>query len=517
MTVLIVDDQISILSGLISGLDWDSLGVTSIRTAANAKQAREILLAEPVDLLLCDIEMPGENGLSLLRWARHEGMDFVCVFLTSHADFLYAKEAIQLNCFDYILQPAQYEAIQATVARAIDRIRSNTEEKELEQYGAVAKNNAVTMLQSIFTSWSQGCPLSVQALCSTFRQLGLSLEPEHECLVIFGQLLCWHSKPWPTQEWQYAANNIMAELYGTESIRVFPFAIDSTSLGWFMIPEAGSFPQPGKVLSPLERTFSALNRYLSCDLAFYVSMPAAVNHLNEQHGPLSAARKGNRQMRAGIFCTTVGACKSDGPEDDGRFRRWAEMLTQSCGAAAAQEIAQYLDGQETPDPERLSAFSLRLQETIINAAASQGLDQRGIIAVLERHSEGSSLENVKETVRELTECFPSIIGDEENQTVLIERLKKYVEENLDRPLNVNDVAAAFFMNPDYISRQFKAKEGISLKSYIVRQKMDTVQYLLRTTNLPISVIAAKMGYDNFSYFSQVYRKVMGVSPTDERK
>ncbi len=83
MTVLLVDDQIRVLSGLISGLDWDTLGVTSIRTASSAAKAKEILSQEPVDILLCDIEMPGENGLSLLRWARNKGMDFVCVFLTS--------------------------------------------------------------------------------------------------------------------------------------------------------------------------------------------------------------------------------------------------------------------------------------------------------------------------------------------------------------------------------------------------------------------------------------------------
>ena len=55
MTVLLVDDQISILSGLISGLDWNNLGITSIKTADNAAQAKEILRQEPVDIMLCDI------------------------------------------------------------------------------------------------------------------------------------------------------------------------------------------------------------------------------------------------------------------------------------------------------------------------------------------------------------------------------------------------------------------------------------------------------------------------------
>ena len=62
MTVLLVDDQIRILSGLISALDWDALGVTAIRTASSAAQAKEILRKEQVDILLCDIEMPGERA-----------------------------------------------------------------------------------------------------------------------------------------------------------------------------------------------------------------------------------------------------------------------------------------------------------------------------------------------------------------------------------------------------------------------------------------------------------------------
>lgn len=155
MTVLLVDDQISILSGLMSGLDWDALGITSVRTAGNAIQAREILEKERIDVLLCDIEMPGENGLSLLRWARRQGMDFVCIFLTSHADFMYAKEAIKLNCFDYILQPARYEDIQSTVAKAIQRVKKEHAEKELEQYGTLAKLHTPGLLQNLFSDWGR--------------------------------------------------------------------------------------------------------------------------------------------------------------------------------------------------------------------------------------------------------------------------------------------------------------------------------------------------------------------------
>jgi two-component system, response regulator YesN len=74
--------------------------------------------------MLCDIEMPAESGLSLFRWVKKKGINVECIFLTAHADFIYAKEAIQLGGFDYILQPARYEDIEQAIVRAEEKIIS---------------------------------------------------------------------------------------------------------------------------------------------------------------------------------------------------------------------------------------------------------------------------------------------------------------------------------------------------------------------------------------------------------
>lgn len=118
MNVLIVDDQANVVSSLKSGISWDILGIKNVYTALNALEAREIITRYPIDILLSDIEMPVENGLSLLRWCRNNNYLFECIFLTSHADFFYAKEAIQLGSFDYILQPARYEDVENAIKKS---------------------------------------------------------------------------------------------------------------------------------------------------------------------------------------------------------------------------------------------------------------------------------------------------------------------------------------------------------------------------------------------------------------
>lgn len=66
----------------------EKLGIDQVYKAGNAAEAKRILRACTVDILLSDIEMPGESGLQLLEWVRNEQMDIACIFLTAHADLV---------------------------------------------------------------------------------------------------------------------------------------------------------------------------------------------------------------------------------------------------------------------------------------------------------------------------------------------------------------------------------------------------------------------------------------------
>ena len=72
MTVLIVDDQPDVVRGEQQGIDWEKLGIGRILTAYSVPEARELLLGERVDILLCDIEMPPHSGLELLSLIREQ-------------------------------------------------------------------------------------------------------------------------------------------------------------------------------------------------------------------------------------------------------------------------------------------------------------------------------------------------------------------------------------------------------------------------------------------------------------
>ena len=114
-------------------------------------------------------------------------------------------------------------------------------------------------------------------------------------------------------------------------------------------------------------------------------------------------------------------------------------------------------------------------------------------------------------MKKITSFFVSACSETETSDNSLAIIEKYIRENLDSPLQCAQIAKAVYLSPDYISRLFHKE-----KEYITLTKMKAAKNLLITTSLPVSLIAAKVGYDNFSHFSKVYKKVMGTTPSSER-
>lgn len=135
MRLMIVDDEMFAVQGILAGVNWDVLDYGEILKAYSYTQAVEQLEKKPVDVLLCDIEMPDESGLDLVAWVNKHQPDTVCLILSCHDDFNYARQAVQLQCFDYILKPTRYDHMTDVLRKAGESVEENKHQKVLEGYG----------------------------------------------------------------------------------------------------------------------------------------------------------------------------------------------------------------------------------------------------------------------------------------------------------------------------------------------------------------------------------------------
>src|SRR5699024_1056193 len=99
----------------------------------------------------------------------------------------------------------------------------------------------------------------------------------------------------------------------------------------------------------------------------------------------------------------------------------------------------------------------------------------------------------------------------------IDKAIEYIRKNIHQNISRSDIASSIYMNPEYLSRLFKKEKGISLSDYIIQEKLKIAASLLKGTNLSVSIIASNIGYTNFSYFTQVFKKVYGMSPSEYRQ
>lgn len=88
----------------------------------------------------------------------------------------------------------------------------------------------------------------------------------------------------------------------------------------------------------------------------------------------------------------------------------------------------------------------------------------------------------------------------EDETITQRSWQVLQMKNINQDLKRSDLAELVHLNIDYLSRVFKKEKGVTLNDYIVFEKLNVAENLLKTTRLPISLIAMKVGYSNFSYF-----------------
>lgn len=463
MKLLIVDDQSTVVQGLLHCTNWAAMGFTVVDTALNAVDAKASLLRQEAEVMLCDIEMPMESGLDLLDWLRQRGMTTRCIFLTAHAEFKYAQEALRLGGFDYIMQPAPYEQVADAVSRALDNVKEEWAALELQSRGAVfddqKKEIVETMLRGFLLGNAPGSSLTA------FEELSLVPRRERECWVALMQPL-----------------------------------------------------EADYITRQLNYLQSACAQYINCEAAFYPEGPQPFEQASEIYQKLLQQRSENVALKGGVL---LGRPAEKAPEV---FRipqigAWQKLLQAGCAQAMEQEACQLLDkltANNQLNSQTLRYFYQDFMQMLFSLPEKKRQDDMfREPEALELYRNGmKTVPDMKALVHYVASVWDS--ETEENSQSTVEIIMAYIAEHLENELRREELAEAVHLNPDYMARLFKKETGMNLKDYIIQQKMQEAQSLLCTTNLPISLIAAKVGYTNFGHFSTSYKKFYHKTPQEER-
>ena len=121
-------------------------------------------------------------------------------------------------------------------------------------------------------------------------------------------------------------------------------------------------------------------------------------------------------------------------------------------------------------------------------------------------------------IRDSIECVTAIAGVQSDKTnPIIQKACKYIEENLDKDVSLEQLANYLGCSPFYLSKLFKEESGNNYISYVTELRLEKAKKLLGNDSLIIKEITSMVGYNDQNYFSKLFKQKFGVSPTEYRE
>lgn len=217
--VLIVDDEMPVVEGLVEVVDWDALGIDAVFTAADGYEALELLDRHAIDIVITDIRMPGFSGLELIRRIKATRSNTACIVLSGYAEFDYAKQAVASQAVDYIVKPVDFRELEEAIRKAVSAIDSRW--MEISSYAKASrtlKENLVLLREKLAFDLIRGIKYTDDALMLKLEELELpySIGSNYSLLLVRLEEEFSTENIQDRSLYEYAVINIISEILGPQ-------------------------------------------------------------------------------------------------------------------------------------------------------------------------------------------------------------------------------------------------------------------------------------------------------------
>jgi len=521
--LLIVDDEKIAVEGLKLGVDWSELGITRLFEAYSPDQAREIFHNETIDILLCDIEMPQGTGLELLKWVRQHHPRTETIFLTCHADFQYAKQAMQLGSLDYLLKPIPYPELTEAVRKAIHKLDQDNRLNEFSRYGKYwVKHQPLIVERFWLDILNQSIPGDSAALKKAAKDRNIPYSREMTFVPVLIRIRRWHKEISLRDEkvLEYAIRKSAEELLLGDLENGLLVSLGGGSM--LALASGESAAEEERLHAACERFIEACRSFFYAGVSCYIGESAPGHHMASVYSRLRRLDSNNVAYDQGVFSLQDSQAFKSGhlPPD---MSLWAVLLKEARREELSKALEEYLKSQAASkqlNSDTLHRFVQDFQQMVYYVLTVKGVqahqlfgDERSTeLIAASMHSATDSLNWLRHMIVRSME----MISDVDQSQSVVDKVKAYIRENLDKDVSREDIAHSVYLNPDYLTRIFKKETGLSISDYLLQQRMEIAAGLLVNTDMSVASIAGKIGYANFSHFSRMFKKYMQLNPGEYR-
>ncbi len=523
LKVFIVDDEKIIREGMVTGIEWESLGFKVSGQAEDGETAIEIIDKIKPDLVITDIKMPFIDGLQLVEILKEKHPNILTVIISGHDEFEYAQKAVKLGAYDYLLKPLDLQYLCQMLIEIKEFIfqkremKSDSEELRLLKifrkiWGAyqILEQDS-NYLEKLWNSKLQD--LIYCAAILSVDQTGCNREKEaaaeHQLLDYFIRELIENTNV--DSNIEKSVLNLEGGKYGIILVGK-DFECMKKDAGIFVAKIEDSFK---KMLGM--QTFisvSGIHRGVN-GLGVAVKEAAKAFEFRYIAGNKKIVSFNNIKNKSGLessYYDISGILKSIKLGDESLLSEELKMVLKA--AVARREYAKgFIDF--------ICAGLLSASIDIIQEyGGSIGEIFDDPVFEFDRLSSVTSINNAIDQLHLILNRIIDYLDKIKKTGITgkVEDARKYIDaEYTNKQISLQRVADHIHINLCYLSELFKKHTGQSYIEYLTGRRIGKARELLACTDFKSYEIADMIGYENATYFSTTFKKMTGISPMDYRK
>jgi len=518
MKLLIADDEMQIRTGLEQGIDWPSLGIDEVYTAQNGVEAIELCRKYEPEIILTDIRMPGIDGLELSRRIIKHYAPVKIIILSGYSDFDYAREALKIGVMDYLLKPIKIEELIQKVKEAREDILTYREEnKNKKDYTRLSQSKQIEAFIQGQTAESEGIIYSLRA----YTELSL------KSMIVYS--LC----ELDNKQKDYCEQSIIyIDAYLERVLPELDAAILYTKGGQIgFVMEVSSGKVRYEKIHLLKQKLIELNKLVYNQFENTVSLAMSQEGECKQIPFLhSQCEKGlkHRMYRGEKSFILYEELEDSEPmhyvkTDEQMLKEYIKIYSYEESMVYIKNEFERLKQMKVISSDLVKGISIELKNILLRTILESGIHVEQLlgdnIKLLSNIPEYTTIEGYYKWVENLYYLILIGItrsGGEKHNHVIREALY-FIGKNYNGNITVERVAQCVDKSKNYFSYLFKKEIGMSFIEYLNKVRIEKAKELLDTTSCMTYEISELVGYSDYKYFSSVFKKLQGVSPTQYRK
>lgn len=517
--VLLVDDEEDIREGISRKMDWLGLGFSLVGEAANGQDALELAESLRPDVILTDIKMPFMDGLELCRILTDRLPAARFVVFSGFDAFEYAKQAIQMNVVEYILKPINADELSAVLRRLKDQLdQERAERRNVELLRSRYTENLPVLRELFYANLLDG---HIEPGTERERAARLDIDLQGEEWAV--------GLAYIGSDRRDALSTLSVQKLLEESLTADRCRLTLYNDWVVVIVSLTESFTIYDLIRVLDRVCTLAASYLGLTLTVGVGAPC-----KELSGMARSAAEARtaleyRSMVGRGQVIYIGDLEPDGgqvltfEEADERtltaaVRLGSEQEVRDAAAALAGKIRE-----ANPSAGQYNLFLMELVTHLMKMTRRSGVGVEEVFgtgfSLPIQDSALPSLEELEDWCAERYLRLRTLIRrrqtDSAGQTV--ETAKEYIRQHYaESDLSVEKLCAYLHLSSTYFSTLFKRETGTSFTAYVTTVRMEAAAEAIRGTEEKTYLIAQRCGYEDPNYFSYVFKRHFGVTPTKYR-